>query len=93
MQTRLSPADPEHGKLSLPEIEERIRFRAYELYEQRGCADGHALDDWLEAKAQVLGVAAAKNKAERPPPGSEGQKCQNKSSCSQLKTSNQQVLD
>lgn len=58
MQTRLSPAHPEYGKLSLPQIEERIRNRAYDLYLQRGCADGHALDDWLEAKAEVLGVVS-----------------------------------
>jgi hypothetical protein len=62
MQTRLSPAHPDYGKLSLPQIEERIRNRAYHLYANRGYADGHALDDWLEAKAEVLGVV--KNPAE-----------------------------
>ena len=62
MQTRLSPAHPDYGKLSLPQIEERIRKRAYDLYAERGYAEGHALDDWLEAKAEVLGVA--KNPAE-----------------------------
>jgi hypothetical protein len=56
MQTRLSPADPESGKLSFRQIEEQIRARAYEIYEERGRGDGHALDDWLEAKAEVLGV-------------------------------------
>jgi hypothetical protein len=60
MQTRLSPAHPEYGKLSVPEIEERIRHRAYDLYQERGCGDGHALDDWLEAKSQVLGVTSKK---------------------------------
>lgn len=62
MQTRLSPAHPDYGKLSLPQIEERIRKRAYDLYAERGYAEGHALDDWLEAKAEVLGVV--KNPAE-----------------------------
>ncbi|HEX4075334.1 MAG TPA: DUF2934 domain-containing protein [Candidatus Acidoferrales bacterium] len=43
--------------------EERIRLRAYELYEQRGRRDGSALDDWLQAEAElaepnILGVAA-----------------------------------
>ncbi len=33
--------------------EEAIRERAYELYEQRGRLDGHALDDWLAAEAEV----------------------------------------
>jgi Protein of unknown function (DUF2934) len=58
MQTRLSPAHPDAGKVSFAELENRIRSRAYELYEHRGgaYADGHALDDWLEAKTEVLGV-------------------------------------
>lgn len=34
-------------------IEERIQLRAYELYEQRGMQNGHALDDWLQAEAEV----------------------------------------
>ncbi len=61
MQTRLSPAHPESDKLSVSELEDRIRNRAYDLYQQRGCADGKALDDWLEAKAEVLGVVAPKD--------------------------------
>ena len=59
MQTHLSPAHPDYGKVSQAELEERIRNRAYELYLQRRCADGHALDDWLEAKAEVLGVVSS----------------------------------
>jgi hypothetical protein len=59
MQTRLSPVHPEYRKLSVSDIEERIRARAYDLYEQRGCTDGHALDDWLEAKSEVLGVSSS----------------------------------
>ncbi|MGE5736031.1 MAG: DUF2934 domain-containing protein [Acidobacteriota bacterium] len=55
---RLSPAHPESDRLSLPQIEERIRNRAYEIYLQNGCVEGRALDDWLEAKAEVLGVVA-----------------------------------
>jgi hypothetical protein len=35
------------------ELEERIRVRAYELYEKRGKRDGHALDDWLQAEAEL----------------------------------------
>jgi CheY-like chemotaxis protein len=30
-----------------------ISLRAYELYEQRGRQDGHALDDWLQAEAEL----------------------------------------
>ena len=36
------------------DIENRIRDRAYQLYEQRGSLDGFALDDWLQAEAEVL---------------------------------------
>ena len=35
-------------------IEERIRRRAHELYEQRGRTDGLALDDWLQAEREIL---------------------------------------
>ena len=59
MQTRLSPAHPESGKMNKADLEDRIRNRAYDLYERRGYGDGKALDDWLEAKAEVLGVVKA----------------------------------
>jgi hypothetical protein len=35
------------------QLEERIRVRAYELYEKRGKRGGHALDDWLQAEAEL----------------------------------------
>ena len=38
------------------DIEESIRRRAYELYEQRGRVDGFALDDWLQAEREILGA-------------------------------------
>ncbi|HEU5401443.1 MAG TPA: DUF2934 domain-containing protein [Terriglobales bacterium] len=34
-------------------MEEAIRSRAYELYEQRGHDDGHDIDDWLRAEEEV----------------------------------------
>jgi DUF2934 family protein len=36
------------------EVEDRIRLRAYELYEQRGCGDGLELDDWVQAEEEIL---------------------------------------
>jgi len=36
------------------DAEEKIRLRAYQLYEERGRIDGHASDDWLQAEAEVL---------------------------------------
>ncbi len=35
------------------DLEERIRVRAYQLYEQRGKRIGYALDDWLQAEAEL----------------------------------------
>jgi hypothetical protein len=43
---------------ALAELEEQIRRRAYELYEQRGRVDGYALDDWLQAEAEVSDITA-----------------------------------
>jgi hypothetical protein len=37
--------------------EEQIRTRAYELYEARGCEDGHDQEDWIEAEAEITGRA------------------------------------
>jgi DUF2934 family protein len=36
-------------------IEQQIQQRAYELYEQRGRADGHDLEDWLQAEYEIEG--------------------------------------
>jgi Protein of unknown function (DUF2934) len=42
---------------SIPEhTQQTIRRRAYELYEQRGRKDGHAMEDWLRAESEVLGT-------------------------------------
>ncbi|MCI0656091.1 MAG: DUF2934 domain-containing protein [Acidobacteria bacterium] len=35
-------------------LHELIARRAYELYESRGCEDGHECEDWLEAEKQLL---------------------------------------
>lgn len=40
-----------------PNLEEEIRHRAYVLYEQRGREDGHDLDDWLHAEAELAAQA------------------------------------
>ena len=37
-----------------PMLEQAIRQRAYELYIKRGMAPGHALDDWLQAEAELV---------------------------------------
>ena len=37
------------------EEEERIRIRAYEIYQARGEAPGHEVEDWLQAERQIVG--------------------------------------
>ncbi len=37
---------------------EQIARRAYELYLWRGREDGHDLDDWLQAEAEIMGETA-----------------------------------
>jgi hypothetical protein len=39
---------------STSELQEQIRRRAYELYEQGGRSDGHELEDWLQAEWEGL---------------------------------------
>ena len=68
MQTQLSPTHPDFGKVGRTELEERIRKRAYQLYVKRDYVDCYALDDWLEAKAEVLGVTKGKSYLENLPP-------------------------
>ncbi len=47
--------NPKNGNAAAAfDLEQAIRRRAYELYEQRGRHDGHAQDDWLQAEAEVL---------------------------------------
>jgi len=45
--------------------EEKIRLRAYELYEQRGRIEGFALDDWLQAEAEIRGAKKPRPKAKQ----------------------------
>jgi hypothetical protein len=41
---------PKAENLSLVD---RIRHRAHELYIERGCQPGSALDDWLQAEKEI----------------------------------------
>lgn len=42
---------------SHPNLEEEIRRRAHELYEERGREDGHDIEDWLRAEAEITGTS------------------------------------
>jgi hypothetical protein len=50
MSTARTQSNPTQAR----SIEEKIRFRAYELFQKRGGENGRALDDWLQAEAEFL---------------------------------------
>jgi Protein of unknown function (DUF2934) len=61
-----TPSIPNKHKIlqsELAKVDEKIRRRAYELYEQRGRRDGHEMDDWLRAEAEVTGKKSKKGAA------------------------------
>jgi len=53
-----APAAKNHSRtatapaISIPS-EDKIRSRAYQLYEERGRENGHAMEDWLRAEAEI----------------------------------------
>ena len=51
---RISLTDLAKNQPLEPLLEKEVQVRAYELYEQRGKGNGFALQDWLEAEAEVL---------------------------------------
>ena len=54
MQDPLAGESPTNV-IRLEDLEQRIRNRAYELYEARGREDGRAVEDWLLAEEQIWG--------------------------------------
>ena len=54
-----SDPTPTDTGLRTPDLEEKIRARAYELYERRGRDEGHHIDDWLQAEAELTGRSKA----------------------------------
>ncbi|MDZ4855848.1 MAG: DUF2934 domain-containing protein [Nitrospirota bacterium] len=61
LQNRESTApekEPVHSQPASPGDDSHIRIaqRAYDLYLERGSRAGYALDDWLDAEREVLGL-------------------------------------
>ncbi len=56
------PKNPTKNKtddrIADPSLEEMIRVRAYALYEERGKQDGHDVEDWLRAEAELTAETA-----------------------------------
>lgn len=53
--------------MSVRPTEEQIRKRAFEIYLQRGCQNGHDRDDWLQAEYELMQLPIRKI-AELPAP-------------------------
>lgn len=53
MQNPSTSNKPKTHQSDSTELEEQIRRRAYELYEQRNRTEGHDMDDWLQAKSEL----------------------------------------
>jgi hypothetical protein len=34
-------------------LDDRVRLRAYEIYQQRGMVEGAELDDWMQAEEEI----------------------------------------
>ena len=49
MKKCLAIPQPSHA-----ELQQRIRERAYQLFEHRGREHGHDVNDWLRAEGEVL---------------------------------------
>jgi DUF2934 family protein len=54
----LTPAPKSDEPTVLIPMEQEIRQRAYELYEQRGRTDGHDMEDWFQADREMKGTQA-----------------------------------
>ena len=50
------PVEPMSQNRNAGDLEQRIRQRAYELYEARGRQDGRADEDWLLAEEEITGI-------------------------------------
>src|SRR5690348_271441 len=57
LKAEVSPKNRAELRESTLPREERIRKRAYELYEQRRRGDGHDVEDWLDAESELQGNA------------------------------------
>ncbi len=58
--TIISRSEPKEIRSLPADLEERIRARAYELWEQRGRQHGNPEEDWLRAELEIVGGRAAR---------------------------------
>lgn len=43
-----------HARPSFDDLHARITTRAYELFVERGCREGCAVEDWLDAEREIV---------------------------------------
>lgn len=53
--TTLISKTAKHAQPSFDDLHAHIATQAYELYIQRGCREGCAVDDWLDAEREIVG--------------------------------------
>jgi len=45
---------PAKGQVTPASVEEEIRCRAYQIYEEGGRIDGHEMEHWLQAEQEIM---------------------------------------
>jgi hypothetical protein len=63
MKKSVAPLSASPAISSGRDLETQVRQRAYELYEERGCASGFDKDDWLRAEREILGRLEARQQS------------------------------
>ncbi len=51
---RIEREVPTDAPATAEDLQEQIKHRAYEIYEERGRIHGFDIDDWLQAENEVL---------------------------------------
>lgn len=53
--------EPVHGQPVSPcdDVQSRIAKRAYEIHAERGYRHGYALEDWIEAEREIVGLGCS----------------------------------
>lgn len=61
-QAVFDPASLVEFQARADRITQQLAKRAFQLFEERGCVNGHDLDDWLKAEAELLAPISIKVK-------------------------------
>jgi hypothetical protein len=56
MPIPLTSPKPKTQQTDATELQAQIRARAYEIYEQHNRMEGHDLENWLQAEAELTGT-------------------------------------